>query len=343
MLGRPTRTAFAVCSFIAATTTTGALAQTQAPASSAAQPIELARMRYRQGVDAYNVGRYRVAVDYFLEADHLAPNAALSFNIARAYDKMNDPGATLRWYRDYLRRDPQAPDRASVEELIHGVEAKLAEKGVQQLTVLSEPAGANVVLDGLPRGVTPWTAEIAPGTHELEVSLPGYSPVTQRVELDPDRSQDVMTTLSDAPVAAAPSPMSAAAPEESPPTPLAPVVREHDAPVDSGKRSTFLTIGWAGIGAGGAALGAALVFEILRSSAEDETKKQTTQVAYADKLETTESRQTAARVLAGTGAALAVAGGVFLWLGLKQPSRATPTVTATCVPGACWSFVRGGF
>jgi hypothetical protein len=343
MLAGGTRGALALCLFVGAASTT-APARAQAPqgASGAAQPIELARMRYRQGVDAYDAGKYRVAVDYFLEADHLAPNAALSFNIARAYDKMNEPGATLRWYRDYLRRDPQAPDRASVEELIHGIEAKLAEQGVQQLTILSEPAGATVALDGLPRGVTPWTGEIAPGSHELQLNLSGYAPAGRRVELEPDRSQDVVITLSDAPS----EPVAAPTPEPPPNNSyraLVPTAREGAAPADSRKRAMFVTAGWAGIGAGGAALGAGLVFEILRSSAENDAKKQTTQVAYADRLDAAESRQTAARVLVGTGAALAVAGGVFLWLGLKEPNRTVPVVAASCVPGACWSVVRGGF
>jgi hypothetical protein len=339
MFGPSRRSTVAAGLFIgAAWITTPARAEGPQASSGAAQPIELARMRYRQGVDAYKAGNYRVAVDYFLEADHLAPNAALSFNIALAYDKMNDVGATLRWYRDYLRRDPQPPDRASVEEMIRRNEAKLAEKGVQQVTVLSEPAGATVALDGLPRGVTPWTGEIAPGSHQLELNLAGYAPAAQRVELDPNRSQDVVITLSEA---AAVAPSLEPPPESPRPAPAQPA-RVGDKPVDSRNRSMFITIGWAGIGAGAAALGAGLVFEVLRSSAVDDTRKQTTQVGYADRLDTAESRQTAARVLVGTGAAVAVAGGVFLWLGLKQPSGA-PAVTAACLPGACWSVVRGGF
>ena len=123
-------------------------AQAASGASAAAQPLELARMRDRQGDEAYTAGKFRVAVDYFLEADHLSPNAALSFNIARAYEKLDDPGATLRWYRDYLRRNLDAADRAAVEERIHAMEALLAKKGVQQLTVLSDPEGASVTFDG---------------------------------------------------------------------------------------------------------------------------------------------------------------------------------------------------
>lgn len=320
---------------VRAQTATGA-----SSASAAAQPLELARMRYRQGVEAYDAGKYRAAVDYFLEADHLSPNAALSFNIARAYEKLDDPGATLRWYRDYLRRKPDAADRAAVEERIHAMEARLAQKGVQQLTVLSDPEGASVTFDGRPMGVTPWTTEVAPGSHAVVLNLQGYAPETRTVELAADHAQDVVVTLAAAtasaivPVAAAPQNVPAS---PGPPPPAADEQKSH------GSGKTLTTIGWIGIGVGGAALTGALVCEILRANAEADAKKQETQVAYADRLDTMQSYQTAARVLLGTGAAIVVTGGVFLWLGIRAEHSTAPAVAASCSPQGCWSVVRGRF
>src|SRR5688572_5852488 len=37
------------------------------------------------------------------------------------------------------------------------------------VTVTSEPVGAPVLIDGAPRGATPFTAQIASGTHRIEV------------------------------------------------------------------------------------------------------------------------------------------------------------------------------
>src|SRR5262252_5469228 len=82
--------------------------------SAAPQPRELARVRYRQGVEAFKEARFQDAIDLFLEADQLAPSAALSFNIGAAYEKIDQPAAALRWYRDYLRRAPDASDRAQI-------------------------------------------------------------------------------------------------------------------------------------------------------------------------------------------------------------------------------------
>jgi tetratricopeptide (TPR) repeat protein len=319
-----------------------AQADTGSGASVAAQPVELARMRYREGVEAYRATRYRESIDYFLEADRLSPSAALSFNIARAYEKIDDPAAALRWYRDYLRRDPTAKDRAAVESLIHSFEERLSKKGVQQVTVLSEPPGATVVVDGQPVGVTPWTSEIAPGTHQLELRLEGYAPATPPLELLPDHAQDVTSTL----VAAVASPTKTSAA-------VAPNAVNHEGTTASQPRSPpsdgsstglpLTTLGWVGIGAGGAALTSALIFELLRRSAETDAKGAHTQVDYAKDLDRMESRQTAARALAGTGAALAIAGGVLLWMGRRKGDTQTTALGAGCVPTACWSTVRGRF
>lgn len=300
--------------------------------STAVQPVELARLRYRQGVEAYQAKRYREAIDYFLEADRLAPNAALSFNIARAYENTEDVAATLRWYRDYLRRSPEAPDRADIEGVIHGLEKRLAAKGVQQVTIQSDPTQADVAIDGRAVGVTPWTGEIAPGHHKVLLEREGYAPTEQNFELSADHATEVSVTL-DVAAPEAPPPVVAAKPA----TPSVPAKTEDHA--RSGN-PTFNTFGFIGLGAGGAALGGALVFEILRRNAESDAKNDHTQVAYADHLDTMQGRQTAARVLLGAGVVLAAAGGAFLWLGRHRQGT---NVGLVCAPGGCLSSVRGRF
>src|SRR6478752_755378 len=101
----------------------------------------------QKGAEAYSAGRFKDAVDLFLAADQLAPSAPLSFNIARAYEKLADDAGALRWYRDYLRRNPDATNAATVRPLIAQLAESLRKKGVQQMTVLTSPAGATVTLD----------------------------------------------------------------------------------------------------------------------------------------------------------------------------------------------------
>ena len=296
--------------------------------SVAAQPLELARVRYRRGVEAFQEGRFRDAVDFFLDADQLTPSAALSFNIASAYEKLNEPPSALRWYRDYLRRDPAAADRAEVEATVARLEAALKQRGVQQVTVSSNPPAASVSVDGQPVGTTPWTGELPPGEHQLEFTLAGRRAETKRITLPADHAMDVSIEL---------HPETQVVLEAEPPKQPAPERADRDGP-----NPTLKTLGWAGLAAGGAALGGALVFEILRANAESAAKDEQTQVGYADKLETMESHQTTARVLLGVGTALAATGGVLLWLG-RTPAHTETGVAVTCGPGGCMSSVRGRF
>ncbi|HVU02455.1 MAG TPA: PEGA domain-containing protein [Polyangiaceae bacterium] len=336
-MGIPGRVASASIAVVVAATLPAGNARAEGGGStSAAQPAEFARMRYRQGVDAYRSGRYREAVDYFLEADTLAPNAALSFNIARAYEKLDDPAAALRWYRDYLRRAPDAKDRADTEKLIHGFEVRLQAKGVQQVSVTSTPAGSTVAIDARVVGTTPVTLELPPGPHQVELRHDGYENGATSIDLPADHAIDVdlALTATAAPVAASPA--------AAPPPAGTPVGTEPKK--DSGaSRFPFLPVGWTLVGVGGASLATSLAFEISRRGAESDAKHETTQIGYASKLDTMEGRQTAARVFLGVGAGLAIAGGVFVFLGSSHRGSEGAAVSAACVPGTCFSMVKGAF
>lgn len=309
-----------------------------------------AAQRYEQGVQAYQEGRHKDAIDLFLEADALAPSSALSFNIARAYEKIKDSSNALRWYRDYLRREPEADDKAAVTALIEEYERVLEAKGLQQLTVLSEPATATVRVDGRPVGVTPWTGEVPPGAHTISVSLRGYADAERQIALASDAAQDVPFRLQ--PATEAPPVPTAVAP--APPAANAPAA----APSDSDSAADPQGVGvvtYVVLGAGVATLGAAGVFEVMRSSAEDDAKNAKTQIEKSDALDTMDSRQTTARVLLGIGSALTVAGGVLLALDLTRSSDSSsatldqpdpqPELAASgaCTFSDCFVSLQGSF
>lgn len=298
-----------------------------------------AAARYEKGAAAYKEGRYKDAIDLFLEADALAPSSALSFNIARAYEKIKDSANALRWYRDYLRREPEADDKEQVSELIAGYEKVLQKKGVQQLTVLSEPAGATVSIDRRPVGVTPWTGELPPGTHVVALSLKGYADSRQTVELAGDKAQDATFRLLPGTEAPPEAPRAEAAPPAAQPQPAPSTTPGSDAtPEEGGIRPLTYVV----LGAGVATLGAAGVFEFLRRSAEDDAKQETTQIGYSDALDTMEQRQTISRVLVGVGGALVIGGGVLLTLDLTRGSSQT-AFGGACVGRNCWVTARGTF
>src|SRR6188768_3374685 len=184
-------------SFAAASLVRRPQARADAPSDEAAteQRRAAAKSKYQEGAAAYSAGHFKDAVDLFLAADRLAPSAPLSFNIARAYEKLADDAGALRWYRDYLRRNPEASNAATVRPLIAALAESLRKKGVQQLTVLTSPAGATVTVDDQPVGVTPWTGELPPGEHHLLLSLRGYSDTERDISLAADQPLDANVHL----------------------------------------------------------------------------------------------------------------------------------------------------
>jgi tetratricopeptide (TPR) repeat protein len=324
---------------------TGAHAQGNAdapdPTSEAGKRAE-GKARYERGAEAYSAGRFKDAIELFLQADALAPSAALSFNIARAYEKIGDDASTLQWFRDFRRRAPEAKNGPEVDERIHGLETILAKKGVQQLTVLSRPLGATVIVDEQPVGVTPYTGQLPPGSHKVVLSLRGYADSEQKIDLPADRAQDLEVPL-------VPAAKGVAAPDGGPggpatPDGTAPAGAPPPAKHDSGPK--FGILPWIGLGAGAAVLGGSLGFELARRSAEKDAQQDDTQLGYKEKLDREHSRQTMARVLAGVGGALVVTGGALLVIQLSSggsSAEQSARVGLACLPGNCGVDLRGRF
>ncbi len=311
-----------------------------APSQQAVADTRLAdaKARYEKGVDAYTAGRFKDAVDLFLAADRLSPSAPLSFNIARAYEKLGDDSGALRWYRDYVRRAGDAPNVSDVQKLVERFEAKLQAKGVQQLTVLSEPAGATVAVDRTPVGVTPWTADLPPGTHHVALTLRGYRDSESDVELAAEHARDFTAELSRAPAVAAPQAAPAAA------APVAPLPAGTPPAAERAQGGGLGVWPWVAFGAGGATLGGALAFELMRQSSEKAAKDDPTQIGYKENLDKMESRRTTARALASVGGGLVVLGGVLLVVDLTgRKSEKVSSLTLSPAPGGLTGSLAGSF
>ena len=301
-------------------------AHAETPSSEAAVETrrEQAKLKFAEGSELYGAGQYQRAVAAFMEADRLAPSAALSFNIARAYERLNDTSGALRWYRDYLRRNPRAKNAGEVKARIGELSAKLAQAGMQQISVLSMPTGALVVVDGRAVGVTPFTGELALGKHRVQLDLDGYR----------DQSSDVLL--------AANSPRDLS-------VELAPETKVAQAGSRAGivglpQRDDTRRFGiapWLVAGGGVASLGGALGYELSRRSNEDAANDATNQVDIKAKRDASLRDQTTARVLGGVGGALLVTGTVMLLLNDKTPSA--PRVGLGCTLRGCTASAQGKF
>jgi TolA-binding protein len=206
---------------------------------------------FEQAVAAYKEGRYFDAVELFLETSRIYPDSKLCFNIARAYEGLGNSGGALRYYREYLRRTPNAADRADVENSVRQLELALSQKGMQQMSVFSTPDGAVLAIDGQPVALTPWTGETWPGKHRLTLTHPGYIEGQQVVELSPLRAVDVQVELK-------------AEPPAKPATPLPSEQRS-----EQGHGIQLLTV--ATLAAGAVLLGTALGVQLTNDSGTSST------------------------------------------------------------------------
>ncbi len=139
--------------------------------------------RYKARVDtgkkAYSRGEYERAIEEFKAAFDIKPSAGLLFNIAKSYERMARYEEAIDFFTQYLDLDPNAPDRADVEETIRGHQKKLRDR-FQELSVSSNPPGADIYLDdrnaGL-QGQTNFRFKVKPGPHTIYLDLNGYKPV----------------------------------------------------------------------------------------------------------------------------------------------------------------------
>lgn len=266
-----------------------------------------ARELFERGVAAYSDKRYFEAIDLFLETQRVYPTPHLAFNIAKAYDHVGNQTGALCYYRDYLRGSPDAADAAEVSGRITALEAALAARGIQQISVLSAPEGATVWLDEQPVGVTPWTGETAPGRYHVVVRYPGYLDADETVELASDHAGELRVELR-------------AEPPKPPPAPVRVARTETNWPMNH-----VGTLTWATLAAGSAALIGAVAVE---ATSNDGEKGFTRGGAF----------------LTGIGSALAVTGGVLLCLDLCT-ARTEPraAVGLGFAPGGATATLRGRF
>jgi tetratricopeptide (TPR) repeat protein len=278
---------------------------------------------YEHAARAYDEHRYADAIALFQKADRLRPKPEFDFNVGLAYEDMGDPARALSSYRSYLRRKPDAADRADVDARIERLEKVLYAQGLQQVTVLTEPAGARLLIDDLPVGVTPWTGELPAGFHRFTVELPGYQSENRTFDLPPVRAIDVPVTLT-------------AAPTEAPAPAAAPVLLSPNREPCRGMcLGAVEPVSWITLGVGAAALVGAVGLELHRSGQEDDAQREANQVEAARLYDKVVRSQKWATVLGVTGGALVVTGGVLALLDVRAAKNPDIAWNFGCGPTGC--------
>ncbi len=95
-------------------------------------------------------------------------------------------------------------EQARVVDVVDGQPARLSVRlgrdaaRMAVLSVMTNPSGATVIVDGEPRGAAPLTLDtLAPGSHEVEVTAEGHDPWSTEVLVEAGSSTRVRATLVD--------------------------------------------------------------------------------------------------------------------------------------------------
>ncbi|NUO52209.1 MAG: tetratricopeptide repeat protein [Polyangiaceae bacterium] len=105
-----------------------------APATAHAGKAEEAKAAklFDQAEAEYQGGNFKKAIELLLEAQRLAPDAVLHYNLARAYEGLGELDPALASYRAYLEADPSSKDRGAVEARIKTIEQLKADREAKQ-------------------------------------------------------------------------------------------------------------------------------------------------------------------------------------------------------------------
>jgi hypothetical protein len=154
-----------------------------------------ARRLYEAGEQAYEQGRYPIAIDAFEAAHRMAPRAVTAFALAQAYRLQyfvdgNPRGLerAVELYRAYLELAPDGNRREHAAQhlaTLVPVLERIREQGQArpppapplartQVIVSSRTAGATVQLDGGEPEAAPAAFTVAPGHHRVVVDAPEY-------------------------------------------------------------------------------------------------------------------------------------------------------------------------
>jgi hypothetical protein len=299
-----------------------ALALLLAGPSRAADDVAEARAHFDQGSKLYRAGKYRDAIVEFDAAYRIKPHGAIHYNVAQCREKLEQWPEALQRYQSYLREVPDARDRAAVRATMGRIERRLAAAGVQALLVYTDPPGAALRIDGKQRGRTPFQVTLAPGLYRLSLTLGGFEPEEQDVELSMTgtRLVDVVLRPRAAAAPAAPTPAAAstspAAPAPAPPParpdltarPAGPPewVASSSAPLPPPSKRRVYT--WVAAGVAVAAGAAGVAYGVAASRQADKLRDGNVHSDAAALASGARSKATTANVLYGVSGVAAAAG-----------------------------------
>jgi tetratricopeptide (TPR) repeat protein len=111
-----------------------------AMAASPEKNKALAKQHFEAGVSHFDLAEWEQALVEFKEAYRLKSDASLLYNIAQCHRKLGHVDDALTFYKTYLRRAPEAPNREEVERRIQELEAEQPGRKAEARVPEAKPA-----------------------------------------------------------------------------------------------------------------------------------------------------------------------------------------------------------
>jgi hypothetical protein len=149
-----------------------------AAASAAAAPaadeatLAQAKQHFEAGRNAYNANDFVTAIREFKQAEQLRSSPILAYNIGLANEKLGKRRVAVKYYKRYLEQQPDAANKAEVDERIRGLEASIAAQPATTAPGGSAPQPEQVEQ---PSDMPPPDPNVTPGT-QPPPPQPGYDP-----------------------------------------------------------------------------------------------------------------------------------------------------------------------
>lgn len=135
---------------------------------------------HKKMIELFKAGKYRETVDVTKRLYELTKKAKYLVNIGTCFDQLKDDEQAIHYYQKFLREDATSPLRPRIGAKVEEIRTRLSQHK-REVSFVTEPSGAELVIDGRTLLTTPVTVWLTFGKHQVELRKPGH--VTKRVTL----------------------------------------------------------------------------------------------------------------------------------------------------------------
>jgi hypothetical protein len=286
-----------------------------APAALA-DKVEEARARFQRGVELYREGSFDAALAEFNKAYDLAPNYRVLYNMAQVQTERHDYVAALKLMEKYLAEGGNdiAPERKDqvTKEL-----ATLRGR-VTELTVKTNVEGAELLIDGVVSGTTPFTEPvlISAGVRQLQLRKVGYETANKTMTVAGGEDVAVDFELTELPESPGPVIVQTSEPMQD------------TRPIDDGPSKAPM---WISLAATGLFAGGAVTFAVLTKKADDELDRELNRIPLEQDRVTSKRDDVKRNALLTDGltAASVVSAGLFVYFAISTSKKSSTAETTT--------------